>query len=867
MTWKEHVWRFFSPPAYTGELSEVSRVALLNVTLNISLVALVLISWGNLLGHNVPMTAVALNLFGIVMTLGMRVWLRRGHVKSVGIATLGITYIFLTISNITLGTIRTPTASTYILLVAIGGILYGRRGTLITAGLSSLAILGLIVGQNAGLLPGPDLTVGIAQWISYTVFFYVAGLLTSYALHTIQQALHNAHAELERRREAEAALREQEAFLRAITDNTQEMVTLVSLDSTLQFASAAFRHTLGYDPQEMIGRSGFDLLHPDDAAVLQGRLSATLAHGRPKTLETFRVRHNDGRYIWVEASAQFVQNQGGVSGIVSVFRDVTAQQENEAQIRLLSQAVEASPVSIIMADVDAQIIYVNPEFTRVTGYTFAEVNGRNPRLLQSGETPRETYTLLWDTILSGQTWSGEFVNRRKDGRLYWESAFITPIASATGEITHFLAVKEDVTARKQMETALRRRNDALAALYTITLDILSHRTLEDLLPHLLDHAASLLDAPYGEIMLLEDDKLVVQAFTPNQPFLAGERVGPEEARLSWQSVRTREPAILADYATWPDRRERYVHTGIHAVADFPILHGDRCLGVLAMGRDKPDYPFDEEHVQTGRLLAQLAALALDNARLFAEAQMELAERKQAEEYLLAANTALKERNEDLDAFAHTVAHDLKNPMGIIVGFTELLLTSHASLTEDHLQSVLQAMANSAQKANSIIDSLLLLASVHRQDVAVGPVVMSEVVAEALYRLANAAAGAQVEVREPETWPLVLAYAPWVEEVWVNYLSNALKYGGRPSQVVVSCRRLPDGQVRFAVADNGPGLTAVQQSQLFTQFERLGKQNVQGHGLGLSIVSRIVEKLGGCVGVESELGQGSVFYFTLPSAEV
>jgi len=206
-------------------------------------------------------------------------------------------------------------------------------------------------------------------------------------------------------------------------------------------------------------------------------------------------------------------------------------------------------------------------------------------------------------------------------------------------------------------------------------------------------------------------------------------------------------------------------------------------------------------------------------------------------------------------------------MGIIAGFSELLLTSHASLTDDHFQSVLQAMANSAQKANNIIDSLLLLASVHRQDVAVGPVIMSEVVEEALYRLANAAAGAQVEVQEPETWPLVLAYAPWVEEVWVNYLSNALKYGGRPPQVTVSCVRQPDGQVRFAVADNGPGLTAVQQSRLFIQFERLGKQNVQGHGLGLSIVSRIVEKLGGHVGVESELGRGSVFYFTLPSAEM
>ncbi|MBK8984602.1 MAG: ATP-binding protein [Chloroflexi bacterium] len=146
--------------------------------------------------------------------------------------------------------------------------------------------------------------------------------------------------------------------------------------------------------------------------------------------------------------------------------------------------------------------------------------------------------------------------------------------------------------------------------------------------------------------------------------------------------------------------------------------------------------------------------------------------------------------------------------------------------------------------------------------------MSNLVHETLYRLTDviAAKGARIKIEDMDGWPLALGYAPWVEEIWVNYLSNALKYGGQSPTIILSATRQTEGFVRFEVRDNGPGLTAVQQARLFTPFERLDRQNAAGHGLGLSIVHRIVEKLGGQAGVESELGQGSLFYFTLPESK-
>jgi two-component system sensor histidine kinase/response regulator len=169
--------------------------------------------------------------------------------------------------------------------------------------------------------------------------------------------------------------------------------------------------------------------------------------------------------------------------------------------------------------------------------------------------------------------------------------------------------------------------------------------------------------------------------------------------------------------------------------------------------------------------------------------------------------------------------------------------------------------------NSIINELLLLSSVRKEEVELEPVEMSQVVTEAQDRLTYMIQEAQAEFIMPDHWPRALGYAPWVEEVWANYLSNAIKYGGTPPRVELGATPHRNGMIKFWVRDNGQGLTREQQSRLFIPFTRLDQARTAGHGLGLSIVQRIVEKLGGKVGVESEgiPGQGSVFSFFLAQA--
>jgi len=234
---------------------------------------------------------------------------------------------------------------------------------------------------------------------------------------------------------------------------------------------------------------------------------------------------------------------------------------------------------------------------------------------------------------------------------------------------------------------------------------------------------------------------------------------------------------------------------------------------------------------------------------------------------------LEARNEELDAFAHTVAHDIKNPLTMIIGYADSLLADHQRMSGDERDESLRTLKQSAAKIVNIVDELLLLASVRRTEVTLEPLDMNYVVEQACRRLAYLIRECRAEIVVPSEWPQAVGHAPWIEEIWVNYISNGCKYGGKPPRVELGARLLADGWVRFWVQDNGMGLSPEEQLRLFTPYTRLGgtqggapQVRARGHGLGLSIVHRIVEKLGGQVGIESENlpGRGCTFSFTLPA---
>jgi two-component system, sensor histidine kinase and response regulator len=225
---------------------------------------------------------------------------------------------------------------------------------------------------------------------------------------------------------------------------------------------------------------------------------------------------------------------------------------------------------------------------------------------------------------------------------------------------------------------------------------------------------------------------------------------------------------------------------------------------------------------------------------------------------------LEKQNCELEAFAHTVAHDLKNPLSAISTITDLLVHEGNNLSIPNSLNHLKIIEHATTKTFSIINSLLLLSSVRSQTVQMTALNMADIITQVQHQIAHTMEKYQGEMSIPNQWPIAQGHAPWIEEVWTNYIINGLKYGGKPPRLELGATSLDNGCIRFWVHDNGPGLTEEEQNHLFIPFTRISQARIEGHGLGLSIVQRIIEKCGGQVGVDSKIGQGSTFYFTLPA---
>lgn len=241
--------------------------------------------------------------------------------------------------------------------------------------------------------------------------------------------------------------------------------------------------------------------------------------------------------------------------------------------------------------------------------------------------------------------------------------------------------------------------------------------------------------------------------------------------------------------------------------------------------------------------------------------------KQQNEAIENKNRELQQQNMELSAFAHVVIRDLKKPLVRQAGFTNILMKELSQRANNHSTiKFLQEIEQSRYKMANVVDDLLLLANVRTQEVVMEAPDMVTIIAQVRHRLSGLIEKHQGKITAPPSWPVVWGYTPWIEKVWEIYISNGLEYGGRPPRLELGASTDKSNHIRFWVQDNGPGLSSEQQKHLFVPFSHIGQARIieEGYGLKLSIVRLVVEKCGGWVGVESQIGRGSCFYFTLPA---
>ena len=268
--------------------------------------------------------------------------------------------------------------------------------------------------------------------------------------------------------QAAAALRGSEERYRSLVETTADWIWEVDIEGRYTYASPQVKQLLGYTPEEVIGRSPFDLMGPEEAKRVGGIFREIIARqGIIIGLENTNL-HRDGRQVTVETNGvPFFSREGVWLGYRGMDRDITGRLSSDRMLRLQGAALAAAANAILITDIRGLIEWANPAFTHLSGWTAAEAIGRNPgELLHSGRHDPAFYKKMWDTILAGKVWQGEVVNRRKDGNYRTEEMTITPLRDPQGRITHFIAIKQDVTEQKHYEAQFRQaqRMEAMGTL-------------------------------------------------------------------------------------------------------------------------------------------------------------------------------------------------------------------------------------------------------------------------------------------------------------------------------------------------------------------------------------------------------------------
>ncbi len=271
------------------------------------------------------------------------------------------------------------------------------------------------------------------------------------------------------RRRAETQQAYEQKFRRILEDMAL-LALMLDRDGRVTFCNHYFLQHGHWSGTDVVGQLWLQrfVTDQDREAALRDFNTLLNAGHYPKQSE-YRIVTAEADQRLIAWNNTIARDTGGrISGLTLIGEDITDSRQAEEQVRKLSSAVEQSPASVVITDREGMIEYVNPKFSQVTGYSAFEVVGRNPSVLKSGETPAHEYRKMWQALNSGGEWRGEFHNRRKDGSLYWEAAVISALRDPDGQITHFLAVKEDITERKRLQQEVDLRNLELARAQALT---------------------------------------------------------------------------------------------------------------------------------------------------------------------------------------------------------------------------------------------------------------------------------------------------------------------------------------------------------------------------------------------------------------
>jgi len=597
---------------------------------------------------------------------------------------------------------------------------------------------------------------------------------------------------------------------RTVVDSMSDAVIVLDTQNRIVDLNPAAQTILGPDKAKAIGLTSTQAL--SGWAELLGQYRSQTE----TRAELTKDQDGTQQHFEVQISLLYDQRQQ-LAGRLIVLRDITERRQAEEELRRLSRAVEQTPSIVIITDLSGTIEFVNPAFYETTGYCSEEVLGKNPRILKSGLHPPEFYEQMWGTITSDEVWQGELINRKKSGELYWEAATISPIKNRAGKTTHYLAIKEDITARKKTESALKQSKERYRSVIQAANDAIFITSLET--GAIIDanaKASVLIGRPISHIIGMQQSEL----YPPHKA---------EQHKLAFERSSTDTPGQV--------------------LTDMEVLHQDGHTVPVEIS----------ESIIKGR----------DGQKLILGLFRDITKRKKAEEALIHAFNQAVEANQLKTQLLANISHDLRTPINAILGYAEMLQEGIYGPVSDEQRiiynRILDNTTNLTHMVSQLLDQAQLEAGTLKLAVtSFAPAELIERVESTMKVLAQSK-GLQLDCTISPDMPPVLSGDPnRLYQILANLVDNSVKFTEQGAvEVEFYC---PDEEHwAMRVSDTGSGIPPEAHSHIFEAFQQIDGTATREHvgsGLGLSIVKQLTTLMDGEVLLESQLGQGSTFTIVL-----
>lgn len=654
------------------------------------------------------------------------------------------------------------------------------------------------------------------------------------------------------RRLAEEALRQSEAFNRGIVESTGDCICTLDLDGRITFINSRGRDLLGGgDGSALIERAWSEIWVDSDKDAYLAALTNARAGGTGRF--EGRCRMPGGTLgIWDASVTAIRDREGNVERLLAVLREVTVQREGSERLRLYKEIFESSKDAVAIIHPDGTYLEQNEAHRNLIGYADEELRGQTPAI----HLGQDCFSEIGRKLAEDGRWRGEAISRAKSGRQLVIDLSAFSVRGEDGRILCHVGIKRDVTERKQAEEALARQAREHSILYDFTNRLHRADSLIAIYDAALDAILSALSCERASILLF--DAAGVMRFVRWTGLSDGYRRSVEGHSPWKQEDRDPQPICVpnVELEPLPDELKQVVlGEGIKACAFVPLVLNGSLIGKFMAY-------YDGLHNFSGNELS----IALTVSRQLAFGIERFSASEKLERTVAERTAQLRDTVAELEAFSYSIAHDMRAPLRAMSSFARLLVTDFKDRLPEDARDYAERIESSSARLDRLIQDVLSYSRISRAELPLEAVDIEKVIQETIDSYSHLGQSGATILAEPGM-PQVLGNAAALTQCVANLLSNAIKFVApelKPQVRIWAESR--HGMVRLCFADNGIGISAEGQRRLFQMFQRLNPaSDFDGTGIGLTIVRKAVERMGGRVGVESEVGVGSRFWFELKPA--